>query len=80
MWDHDRRNPIIATKNNMLKTFNMHPNVFFIPTFRPFFNHNSELKKKLFCYDSLHLTQAGSVVLRTYFREKIDKANKGFLK
>ena len=80
LWDHDRRHHIRATYNRMLKHFNGQPNVFYIPSDRPFFNKSGELRPELFDYDGLHLSNKGAVILRTFICEKIDKARRNLLK
>ena len=79
-WDNDRRHGIRETYNKMLKAFNNQPNVFFIHSYRPFFDRNQNLKAHLFDKDGLHLSARGAVVLRTFLCEKIDKALKKLLK
>ena len=79
-WDNDRRYHIRVTYNKMLKKFNSQPNVFFIPSYRPFFNKDHQLKTDLFDYDGLHLSSKGAVVLRTFMCEKLDKALRNLLK
>ena len=44
-WDHDRRHQVRRSYNCILKDFNSQDKVFFIPSYRPFFNHNQNLKK-----------------------------------
>ena len=79
-WDHDRRHPVRNIYNKILKSFNKQSRVFFIPSFRPFFDANNNLKCELFDHDGLHLSDRGAVVLRTFFCEKIDKCRQGILK
>ena len=79
-WDHPRRHLIRKSYNRILEEFNAQPNVFFIYSYRPFFDRNQNLKQNLFEPDGHHLSQQGAVVLRMYLCEKIDKALKGLLK
>ena len=79
-WDHDRRHLVRKSYNQILKKLSNQDKVFFIPSYKPFFDKNKCLKKELFACDGLHLSDKGAVVLRTFFCEKIDKALKGLLK
>ena len=80
LWDQNRRHLVRISYNNILKSFNKQPNVYFIPSYKPFFDLNKNLKTELFEQDGLLLSNNGAVVLRTFFCEKIDKAMKGKLK
>ena len=79
-WDHNRRHLVRISYNQILRRFNDQPNVFFIPSYKPFFDENKNLKSELFDRDGLHLSDKGAVVLMTFFCEKIDKCLKGVLK
>ena len=80
-WDHERRNLVRICYNNLLKKFNSpSEKIYFIPTFKPFFEKSKKLKQSLYNFNGIHLSKLGSVVLRSFFCEKIDKAKKGFLK
>ena len=80
IWDFARRRSIVAIYNNLLRKFNDQKSVYFIPTHKPYLNQNSEPKSELFCWDGLHLSDKGSIVLRSFFSSKLDKAKKGVLK
>ena len=78
-WDHDRRHLIRISYNNILKKMADGTKIFFIETYRPFFDSQGNLKNSLFAYDGLHLSYAGSTVLRTFLCDKIDRAMKNLL-
>ena len=79
-WDHDRRHLVRKSYNQILKKLCSQDKIFFIPSYKPFFDKSKSLKKELFDWDGLHLSDKGAVVLRTFFCDKIDKALKGLLK
>ena len=79
-WDHDRRHLVRKSYNQILKKFGSEEKGFFIPSYKPFYDKSKSLKKELFDWDGLHLSDKRAVVLRTFFCEKIDKALKGLLK
>ena len=80
-WDHQRRHSVRISYNKILQEFN-NPSakVYFIPSYKPFFGPSASLKTELFNPDGIHLSEKGSVVLRSFFCEKIDRAKKGRLK
>ena len=78
-WDHDRRNLVRISYNNLLKNLAREENSYFIETYSPFFDGNKNLKSQLFSYDGLHLSPAGSWVLKTFLCDKIARALKNKL-
>ena len=80
-WDYQRRHLVCISYNKILKSFNnSSTGIFYIHSFKPFFDPFQTLKKELFDVDGLHLTKQGSIVLRAFLCEKIDKAARGLLK
>ena len=80
LWDHNRRHLVRNSYNSILHSLTSPKDVFYAPSFRPFFDKNQNLREELFDWDGLHLNQKGAVVLRTYLCDRIDKALKGTLK
>ena len=80
LWDQERRHLVRKSYNNILHNFGEQDRVFFIPSYRPFFDCNRNLKSNLFNRDGLHLSDKGATVLRTYFCDRIDKALRGIIK
>ena len=63
-WDHGRRNLVRKSYNNLLQKFNSNSNnVYFIPTYKLFFDKSKNLKQDLFNGDGIHLAERGSIVL-----------------
>ena len=79
-WDHNRRHLVRKSYYHILKKIGSQDKIFFIPSYKPFFDKSKSLKKQLYNWDGLHLSDKGAVVLRTFFCDKIDKALKGLLK
>ena len=80
-WDHERRNLVRKSYNNILQKFKSNSNnVYFIPTYNPFIDNSKNLKQVLFHVDGIHLSDRDSIVLRSFLCEKVDKAIKGLLK
>ena len=80
LWDHARRNEVRMSYNAILQNFSKQDKVYFIRSYKPFFDKSRNLKCWLFNQDGLHLSNEGAVVLRTCFCDRIDKALKGLLK
>ena len=64
----------------LAQKFNSPSDVYFLPTYKPSFDKSKNLKQDLYNVDGIHLPVLGSIVLRSFFGEKIDKAKKGYLK
>ena len=63
-WDHERRHLVRVCYNNLLKKFNSpSDNVYFLPTYNPFFDKSKNLKQDLYNVDGIHLSVLGSIVL-----------------
>ena len=76
-WDHERRHLVRVCYNNLLKKFNSpSDNVYFLPTYNPFFDKSKNLKQDLYNVDGIHLSVLGSIVLRSFFCEKLTKLKK----
>ena len=75
-WDHDRRDLVRMSYNQLLKNLATQENVFFIRSYGPFFHKDKSLRKDLFDWDGLHLSNKRAMVLRTFFSQQIDKAKK----
>ena len=80
VWDDDRRRPELELYNGILKKFNSQSNVYHIPTHKPFLKASGAIKANLFLEDGLHLSESGYVVLRSYFCDKLNKAENNVLK
>ena len=78
-WDHSRRNQVRILYNNILKSLADGRQILFIETYRPFFDGNGNLKCTLSSWDGLHLSSSGSMVLKTFLCDKIDRAIKNLL-
>ena len=80
LWDYERRDLVRRSFNEILRSFSTQQLTYFIPSYKPFFDKKQNLKRELFSWDGLHLSQKGTVVLRSYFCDRIDKALKNLLK
>ena len=79
-WDYSRRNPVRISYNAILKKLNKEEKVFYIPTFRSFFDNTWQIRQHLFARDGLHLTNEGLSMLQTFFCDRIHLALNQILK
>ena len=73
-WDHERQNLVCVCYNNLLQKFNSQ--LVSYQHISHFFDKMKNLKQDLYNVDGIHLTDLGSVVLQSFFCEKVDKAKK----
>ena len=79
LWDHDRRDLVRRSYNRILEQLEDFENVYFIPSFKPFFRQD-HFRQELFHNDGLHLNELGSKVLCTYICDRVCRAIRGELK
>ena len=79
LWDHDRRDLVRRSYNRILEKFQDLADVYFIPSFKPFFNKDRILRKELFLLDGLHLSNLGTTVLCTYICDCVCRCVRGEL-
>ena len=79
-YDYHRRKSDIEAYNLILHTFNSQHLIYYIPTFKPFLSNSLEIKEELFQEDVLHLSNRGSIVLRSFVCDKLNKAENRVLK
>lgn len=78
VFDHDRRNLVRISYNNILKSVAILSNTIYIRTYRPFFNKTTGiLRDDLYKKDGIHLNNCGSTVLGTYFVDRIKRVQRG---
>lgn len=79
-WDQDRRHLVRKIYNEIIKKMEDKNRVFFITSYRPFFNQNRNLRSELFQKDGLHLNSLGTSVFSAYICDRIQRCIRGELK
>ena len=79
-WDHDRRNLVRRIYNDIIQKLAVGDRVFYIPSYRPFFNGHGDIKSELYHRDGLYLSSLGTTVFSTYISDRVQRCIRGELK